>query len=995
MRSSLRLLILCAAFLAGPLSATFPAAFAQAPAPAVTGTAPAGSEVGAPAETPKRTGNREGRRGRGEGAGPRSRGEGAGPRNRAEGSGQRETTAPDDTRAKSEAPATGKSGSPSLQKAAAGPGPSEPGTPGSRPPADPQNGAPAAPAGSAAGVPNPGAGSPGENQPPAASENTPGAPGEAPGTSEGAGAAGAAGSAGVAAEEAGALPAGNSPTGNGRDAGETATAGAVGAEAGSPAGSNRTEGSASGARTTAPTGSATPRAGGSGRNTAAAAPKSGSQSGGGAAERSPAPAPLTARAVLATWRNLFERSPLGFDQTTPGQAYQDATTQLRQFSRQPHAALDGVTGAGWGLWLGLLALGLLLVGGAILERAQPERWRAFWKHAELRSERLPMGPWLVRLGHYVAVPLLILIVWSLGGLFAGTTSPGFILVQGLLAIWIAYRLLDRLLPAHLELKPVVAPDAGAAAGETAEGATEETTEAAGANGSTASTEATAEAAENAERLQRPFHRMLLFTAYWAAGWMTMEFLAYRPDVVALWVAAGHLVLVLMAASILLRKQLVLSLLPTYENPAYQRFLRVASALYKPLIYFSILVALLWVVGYRNLAAVFLARSWALVAIWLIGFGLFHTLYRLADRSIPPHPERAAEREQLLSSLHRLAAFVVLVFVYAFSLKVLDLWEPWLHLREQPWIEAGSLRVTGNGIWLSLLLGAFLLLVSRWLQSALSFHVYPRMGIGAGEAYALNRLLHYAIVAAIVLLVLNNLGLSPTSLALVAGGLSVGLGFGLQNIANNLASGLILLTSRQVRQGDLITVGDQTGIVREVNLRATTVTTGDNLDLLIPNSKLLEDTLINWTHGTSVVRSKVPFGVAYSADPTAVEEAALAVARAHPDVLPEPAPEVWFKNMGDNALEFDLLVWTDLRTSVRPRVTSQLLHQLFRAFGERDIEIPFPQRDLHLRSGIPWDRLIHAMSGNGKNGHAHEAPVAVAAPNGGTGASGASERPGTS
>lgn len=921
MRSSLHLLILCTALL--PVAPR--EAFAQPPAGATPGT-----EATAPPE-----GSKTGRR------------------SRAGGADQREPGSPGGTRTRTETPGGSRQATPGLEKGIPRPAPPETGDPEPRPQAGPQSGTPVT------GSPAAGAAAEGKAPPsaptPAPEDSTAPAPGELPV------APGEAGGGAVApgGPDDSALP-GVAPAevpGVGTDGATPADTETEVPAPAPPAGSP-----APPPQGTPATGSTASRRESAARPSGASPNRSESRSGGGEAARRAAPAPITAQAVLATWKNLFERSPLGFDQTTPAQAYQDLTGQVRQLSRSPRIALDALAAAGWGLWLGILALGLLLGGGMLLERSRPPAWRAFWRQAEIRIERLPMGLWLIRLARYVAIPVFILVIWSVGGLFAGTTGPGFTLVQGLLAIWIVYRLLDRLLPAHLELRPESAPD-GEAPPEAREEHLAATETSAGA--------ATEEAAVNAERLQRPFHRMLLFTAYWAAGWITMDFLAYRSDVVALWVAAGHLVLVLMAASILLRKRLVLSLLPEYENPAYQRFLRIASALYAPLIYFSILIALLWVVGYRNLAAVFLARSWALVAIWLIGFGLFHSLYRLAERSIAPTPEREEQREQLLGALHRLAGFVVLIFVYAFSLKVLDLWEPWLHLRDQTWIDAGSIRVTGDGIWLSLLLGIFLLLVSRWLQSALSFHVYPRMGIGAGEAYALNRLLHYALLTAIVLLVLNNLGLSASSLALVAGGLSVGLGFGLQNIANNLASGLILLTSRQVRQGDLITIGDHSGVIREVNLRATTITTFDNRDLLIPNAKLLEDPLINWTHGTSVIRSNLPFGIAYSADPDEAAAVALEVARAHPDVLPEPEPDIWFMRMGDNALEFELLVWTDLNTSVRPRVTTQIYLQILRTFRERGIEIPFPQRDLHLRSGVPWDSLIEALGSNGKSADGHK------------------------
>jgi small-conductance mechanosensitive channel len=295
---------------------------------------------------------------------------------------------------------------------------------------------------------------------------------------------------------------------------------------------------------------------------------------------------------------------------------------------------------------------------------------------------------------------------------------------------------------------------------------------------------------------------------------------------------------------------------------------------------------------------------------------------------------------------------------------------------QTWLQIGTLRITGHAIWASVILVVGILLISRWLQAMLAYRLYPALGIGRGEAYALNRLLHYALMVGATLLSLNNLGLSPANIALVLGGLSVGIGFGLQDIANNIASGLILLTSRQVRQGDVISVGDRMGTVREVNLRSTMVTTFDNVDLLIPNAKLLGDTLINWTHSSTVVRNKVAFGVSYDADPQEVLDLTLTIAREHPEVLTEPGPAVFLVAMGDNALNFELFVWVDMAVTPRPRVTTQLYCQLFAEFKKRGIEVPYPQRDLHLKSGVPWQELLQAMTSANAAGTRTEAPAAA-------------------
>jgi small-conductance mechanosensitive channel len=540
-----------------------------------------------------------------------------------------------------------------------------------------------------------------------------------------------------------------------------------------------------------------------------------------------------------------------------------------------------------------------------------------------------LGRPLFALARRLALPLGALIVWGLGGTVIGGETTAFWLTETLLGIWALYRLLDTI-AAQVARHLPSSRDAG---------------------------------------FYEHVHRLLQFTAWWGAGWLLMDTAGYRPDVAALWSSAGHLVLVLGIFSLLVRRDRVLGLLPRWENRGYGTVVRLFSAFYLPLVYFSLLIALLWVAGYRNLAAVFLGRSWAVVGIGLLIFALYHLALRLLGRWLPEEPEREAIREEAMHASRRLlgaAAMLAALFLFFRVLGLLDAWES---LLAPVWFRVGSIEVSGGSVWTSFLVLLAAGLFSRWLQAALNHRVYGRLGISVGEAYAVNRLLHYALLAGAMLLVLNTLGISPQSLALVAGGLSVGIGFGLQNIANNLASGLILLTSRQVRQGDVISVDNQMGKVREVNLRSTVVTTFDNVDLLIPNSKLLDGTLTNWTHGGTIIRTRINFGVAYSADPVQVLEIARSVATAHPEVLPEPEPQVWFREMADNSLNFEMYVWVDIAVTPRPRVISEILCALFERFHTEGVEIPFPQRDLHLRSGVPWEALLQALGRNGETPHA--------------------------
>ncbi|MGH7458413.1 MAG: mechanosensitive ion channel family protein [Longimicrobiaceae bacterium] len=247
-----------------------------------------------------------------------------------------------------------------------------------------------------------------------------------------------------------------------------------------------------------------------------------------------------------------------------------------------------------------------------------------------------------------------------------------------------------------------------------------------------------------------------------------------------------------------------------------------------------------------------------------------------------------------------------------------------------------------------LIVALTVAVSLVIQRLVS-QAFRRRGIEEGVGYAVNRLLHYAVLAIGVYIALDNLGVSIAGLAALGAILGVGIGFGLQNIVQNFVSGLILLLERPIKQGDFVQVGEATGTVREIRARATVVTTLDNVDILVPNGQFITETVVNQTFGDRKVRVGIAVGVAYGSDTGKVRDTLLKVASEHKEVLDDPSPVVEFCEFGDSSLNFDLECWLSnpLR---RHRVASDLRFAIDAAFREREIEIPFPQRDLHLRSG---------------------------------------------
>ncbi|MEO8307977.1 MAG: mechanosensitive ion channel domain-containing protein [Pseudomonadota bacterium] len=257
----------------------------------------------------------------------------------------------------------------------------------------------------------------------------------------------------------------------------------------------------------------------------------------------------------------------------------------------------------------------------------------------------------------------------------------------------------------------------------------------------------------------------------------------------------------------------------------------------------------------------------------------------------------------------------------------------------------------------------LVLLCAWYGARLVERVIQRMarrrateGGDYSVAYAFGRLMRYVIWFGGTVIALQVAGLNLSSFALVGGAIGVGVGFGLQHIVSNFFSGIILLIERSLKVGDFVDL--QSGVrghVREIALRFTRVTTNDQVDVLVPNSEFVNGRVVNWTFDDSNRRIRIPFGVAYGTDKERVREAGLAAAARIEGILSEVSrrgPEVWLVGFGDSSLTFELVVWVDRKRLMSPaRTQASLLWALHDELTARGIEIPFPQRDLHVRSGV--------------------------------------------
>lgn len=256
------------------------------------------------------------------------------------------------------------------------------------------------------------------------------------------------------------------------------------------------------------------------------------------------------------------------------------------------------------------------------------------------------------------------------------------------------------------------------------------------------------------------------------------------------------------------------------------------------------------------------------------------------------------------------------------------------------------------LWSLLSIVLFLVLLfylSGKLKRWISHGLLARRNIDIGLREAAGAIVRYVVILVGSLVVLQTAGIDLTTLKVLAGAIGIGVGFGLQNIANNFISGLIILFERPIKIGDRIEVGAVEGDVTHIGARSTTVVTNDNITIIVPNSKFISENVVNWSHNDNSVRFKIPVSVSYSSDTRLVERLLLEVAR-EPRRTGNPSPAVRFMEFGESGVLFELRAWTDTLTHRKGLLISNLNFAISDKFKQHGIEIPFPQREVRIRSG---------------------------------------------
>ena len=269
----------------------------------------------------------------------------------------------------------------------------------------------------------------------------------------------------------------------------------------------------------------------------------------------------------------------------------------------------------------------------------------------------------------------------------------------------------------------------------------------------------------------------------------------------------------------------------------------------------------------------------------------------------------------------------------------------------PLIKMGESSLTLQSLLILGILFVLVIVIEKIVRERVIMRIFEKTDFPESLEYGIARILGYIFMVIGFYTAFQVVGIDLSSLTIIAGGISVGVGFGLQNIINNFVSGIIIFAEQPIAIGDRIEVSGIAGRVEKISLRSTMVVTSDNITMIVPNADFISQTVTNWSYSDPKVRIRISVGVAYGTDPREVERLLLEVADEDNRTLKDPEPSIIFRAFGANSLDFELAAWTKEMTTQPTSYISAMNFAIEKKLREHGVEIPFPQRDLHIRSGV--------------------------------------------
>jgi len=317
---------------------------------------------------------------------------------------------------------------------------------------------------------------------------------------------------------------------------------------------------------------------------------------------------------------------------------------------------------------------------------------------------------------------------------------------------------------------------------------------------------------------------------------------------------------------------------------------------------------------------------------------------LQSRAIRRFLSRFKIDNNLIAILTTILSFAALIFFIVSAINAAGIPLHWT--APLPGVTLSILQIF---LLIALLIGVF------WLSSRTKRFLFNRLlsrsGIDRALQHAIAQIVGYIVLIVGIFIVLDNAGIHLGALTVFAGAVGVGVGFGLQNIASNFISGLVILAERPITIGDRVEVAGIVGRVQQIRARSTVILTSDNIAMIVPNSKFIDSPVTNWHYGDQRVRFRLPVGVAYGSDVNKVREALIAAASEHSATLSDPEPTAYLEKFGDSTIDFELVAWTEEMSYKPRRFKSDLNYLIYKHLTAAGIEIPNPQRDLHIRDGV--------------------------------------------